>query len=165
MGFMHYDIKPDIITMAKGLGGGMPIGAMCTSKELAKTFNLGAHGTTFGGNPVCCAAAYAQVTELLDRKLDQNAKEVGEYFMEKLASLPRVKEVRGKGLLVGVEFDFDGAAAVKHSALDRKLMITAIGSRVIRMAPPLIASKEDCDKAYQILQESVEEAFKEIEKK
>lgn len=164
MGYMNYDIKPDIVSMAKGLGGGMPIGAICTTKEIAKTFNLGAHGTTFGGNPVCCAAAYAQVNELLDRNLTDNAKEVGDYFMQKCATLPRVKEVRGKGLIVGVEFDFEGAPAIKHGCLDRHLLVTAIGAKTIRMVPPLIATNEDCDKAYDILKEAVEEAIAELGK-
>jgi len=159
MGFMHYNIKPDMISMAKALGGGVPIGAMCATNELAKTFNLGSHGTTYGGSPLCCAAAYAQVNELLDRKLAENAEEVGNYFMEKLKALPRVKEVRGLGLLVGVEFDFDGAADIKHGCLDRKLLVTAIGPKIIRMVPPLIVTKEECDKAFAILKDSVEEAM------
>lgn len=158
MAFMHYNVKPDIISMAKALGGGVPIGAICATKEVAKTFNLGAHGSTFGGSPMCCAAAYAQVNELLDRKLADNAQVVGDYFMDKLRTLPNVKDVRGMGLMVGVEFDFDGAADIKHGCLDRKLLVTAIGSKVIRMVPPLIATKKDCDKAYEILKASVKEA-------
>lgn len=158
MGYMNYGIKPDIISMAKGLGGGMPIGAICTSNKIAEAFNSGSHGTTFGGNPVCCAAAYAEVSELLDKKLAENAKTVGDYFMKKLSSLPHAKEIRGMGLMVGVEFDFNGAAEIKHNCIDRMLLVTAIGSSIIRMIPPLIATKEDCDKAYEILKASVEEA-------
>lgn len=83
-------------------------------------------------------------------------KKVGAYFMDKLKNLPHVKEVRGMGLMIGVEFDdIIGAVDVKHGAFDRKLLITAIGSHVIRMVPPLIASREDCDKAYAILEETV----------
>lgn len=162
MGYMNYGIKPDIVSMAKGLGGGMPIGALCTTNKVASAFNPGAHGTTFGGSPVCCAAAYAQVKELLDNKLAENAKEVGDYFIKKLAALPHVKEVRGKGLLVGVDFDFDGAPEIKHGCLDRRLLVTAIGKTIIRMIPPLIASKEDCDKVFDILKASVEEAASKI---
>ena len=162
MGYMNYDIKPDIVSMAKGLGGGMPIGAICTTDKIAVAFNPGAHGTTFGGSPVCCAAAYAQVTELLENNLDKNAKEVGDYFMSKLSELPHVKEIRGAGLLVGVEFDFEGAADIKHGCIDRKLLVTAIGKNIIRMIPPLIVSKEECDKAFELLKASVEEAFKSI---
>jgi len=156
MCYMNYGIKPDIVSMAKGLGGGMPIGAICATTEVATAFTPGSHGTTFGGHPVSCAAAYAEVNELLDRDLAGNAKEVGAYFMDKLKNLPHVKEVRGMGLMIGVEFDDTiGAVDVKHGAFDRKLLITAIGSHVIRMVPPLIASREDCDKAYAILEETV----------
>jgi len=158
MGYMNYGIKPDIVSMAKGLGGGMPIGAICATDKVASAFNPGAHGTTFGGSPVCCAAAYAQIKELLDNRLADNAREVGDYFMKKLATLPHAKEVRGKGLLVGVDFDFEGALEIKHGCIDRKLLVTAIGKTIIRMVPPLIASKEDCDKVYDILKASVEEA-------
>ena len=154
--WQRYGIKPDIVSMAKGLGGGMPIGAICATAEVATAFTPGSHGTTFGGHPVSCAAAYAEVNELLDRDLAGNAKEVGAYFMDKLKNLPHVKEVRGMGLMIGVEFDDTiGAVDVKHGSFDRKLLITAIGSHVIRMVPPLIASREDCDKAYAILEETV----------
>ncbi len=158
MAYMHYDVKPDIVSMAKGIGGGMPIGAICATNKVASAFNAGAHGTTFGGSPVCCAAAYAQVKELLDNKLAENADDVGTYFMEKLATLPHVKEVRGKGLIVGVDFDFNGALEIKHGCIDRRLLVTAIGNTIIRMVPPLIATKEDCDKAFDVLKEAVEEA-------
>ena len=87
MCYMNYGIKPDIVSMAKGLGGGMPIGAICATAEVATAFTPGSHGTTFGGHPVSCAAAYAEVNELLDRDLAGNAKEVGAYFMDKLLSL------------------------------------------------------------------------------
>ena len=102
MSYMNYGIKPDIVSMAKGLGGGMPIGAICATEEVSKAFTAGSHGTTFGGHPVSCAAALAEVNELLDRNLADNAKKMGDYFSTKL---PHVKEVRHQGLLVGVEFD------------------------------------------------------------
>lgn len=156
MAYMHYDIKPDIVTMAKAMGGGMPIGAVCATTKAASAFSKGAHGTTYGGNPVCCAASYAQIKELLERDLAKNAEEVGEYFRNKLRTLPFVKEVRGLGLLVGVEFAKDIALDIKHGCTDRKLLLTAIGSKIIRMVPPLIASKEDCDKAYDIIKETIE---------
>jgi acetylornithine/N-succinyldiaminopimelate aminotransferase len=156
MCYMQYGIQPDIVSMAKAMGGGMPIGAICAKEEVAKAFSMGAHGTTYGGNPVCCAASLAQINELLDRKLAENALKVGAYFKEKLSSLPHVKEVRGMGLLVGVEFDETiRAIDVKHGCFDRKLILTAIGGSVIRMVPPLIATTEDCDKAYEIIKETI----------
>lgn len=157
MSFMNYGIKPDIVSMAKALGGGMPIGAICATAEVAKAFTPGSHGTTFGGHPVCCAAALAEVDELLDRDLAGNAAKIGAYFMEQLKTLPHVKEVRGQGLLVGVEFDDTiSGVDVKHECLHRHLLITAIGAHIIRMIPPLIINKEDCDKAVAIIREAVE---------
>lgn len=158
MSYMNYGIKPDIVSMAKALGGGMPIGAICATEEVAKAFSMGSHGTTFGGHPVSCAAALAEVTELLDRDIASNAKKMGDYFAAKLEKLPHVKEVRHQGLLVGVEFDGTlKAVDVKHKCFDNKLLITAIGSDVIRMIPPLIVTEEDCDKAYEIIDRSVKE--------
>jgi acetylornithine/N-succinyldiaminopimelate aminotransferase len=156
MAYRHYGLKPDIVSMAKAMGGGMPIGAICTSDEIAKAFTMGSHGTTYGGNAVCCAAALAQVTELLDGDYAAKAKETGAYFMERLRGLPRVKEVRGLGLLVGVEFDGPIGLDVKHGCFERKLLVTLIGKSLIRMIPPLIASKADCDKACDILVKAIQ---------
>ncbi len=161
MCYMTYGIKPDIVSMAKAMGGGVPIGAICAKKEVAQAFTPGSHGTTFGGNPLCCAASYAEIKELLDRDLAKNAEEMGEYFKAKLRTLPHVVDVRGKGLLVGVEFDETiKAVDVKHGCFDKKLLITAIGSSVIRMVPPLILTEEHCDKAFEIIKEVIEELSK-----
>ncbi|MCR8744400.1 aspartate aminotransferase family protein [Romboutsia lituseburensis] len=159
MAYMNYNVKPDIVSMAKAMGGGMPISAVCASEKVSKAFTMGSHGSTYGGNPVCCAAASAQINELLDRNLADNAKQMGEYFMNKLKHLPHVKDVRGKGLLVGVEFDLPIGLDIKHNCIDRKLLVTLIGTSIIRMVPPLILTKADCDKAYEILKESVEAAL------
>jgi acetylornithine/N-succinyldiaminopimelate aminotransferase len=157
MSYMNYGIKPDIVSMAKALGGGMPIGAICATEEVAKAFTPGSHGTTFGGHPVCCAAALAEVNELLDRDLAGNAEKISAYFMKQLETLPHVKEVRGQGLLVGVEFDDTiSGVEVKHGCLDRHLLITAIGAHTIRMIPPLIITEADCDQAVAIIRETVE---------
>lgn len=157
MAFMHYGVKPDAVTMAKAMGGGMPIGAIAATEECAKALNPGSHGSTYSGNPVCCAASYAQITELLEKNLAKNAKEMGEYFMEQLKTLPDVKEVRGLGLLVGFELNNVDAVQVKVKAMEKKLLVTATSDRIIRMVPPLIITKEDCDKAVAILREAIEE--------
>ena len=157
MSYMNYGIKPDVVSMAKAMGGGMPIGAICAKEEVAKAFTPGSHGTTYGGNPVSCAASFAQITELLDRNLADNAKKMGAYFMDKLKALPHVKAVRGQGLLVGVEFDDTiSGVEVKHGCLERRLLITAIGAHIIRMVPPLILTEADCDKAYEIIKDTIE---------
>ena len=157
MAYMDYGVKPDIVSMAKALGGGMPVAAICSSEKVMSTFGAGAHGTTFGGNPVSCAAAYAEIKEIIDKDLSKNAAEVGAYFRTKLAELPLVKEVRGKGLLVGVEFDQDIAFDLKHEAAERKLLFTVIKPNVIRFVPALIITKEHCDEAFNILAESLKE--------
>lgn len=155
MAFMSYGVKPDIVTMAKAMGGGMPIGAICATEEAAKALNPGAHGSTYGGNPVCCAASYAEICEILERKLPRNAKEMGAYFMDRLKELPGVKEVRGRGLLVGVEFEKPIAFDVKHKCFDQKLLITAVSNHIIRIVPPLIVTKTECDEAIEILKKAV----------
>lgn len=155
MAFMYYGVKPDAVTMAKAMGGGLPIGALAATEECAQALNPGSHGSTYSGNPVCCAASYAQITELLERNLAKNAKETGSYFMEQLHTLPHVKEVRGLGLLVGLELDNVDAVQVKIKAMEKKLLITATSDRIIRMVPPLIITKEDCDKAVSILNEAI----------
>ncbi|MCI5747840.1 aspartate aminotransferase family protein [Eubacterium pyruvativorans] len=156
MSYMNYGIKPDIVSMAKALGGGMPIGAICATKEVSKAFTAGSHGSTFGGHPVCCAAALAEIDELQRLDLPGNAKEVGSYFIEKLnREVPYIKEARGQGLFVGVEFDDTvDATEIKHLCFEKRLLITAIGDSIIRMVPPLIVTKEQCDLAVDIIKEA-----------
>lgn len=161
MSYMHYDIKPDIVSMAKALGGGMPIGAICATNKVATAFSPGSHGSTFGGHPVCCAAALAQVEELLSRDLAGNAAKMGSYLMGRLATLPHVHEVRGQGLMIGVELEEGfGAVDVKHGCLERHLLVTAIGDNVIRLVPPLIITEEDCDEACRIIGSAIEALVK-----
>ena len=157
MAFMGYGVKPDCVSMAKAMGGGMPIGAMCTSAKLALTFGPGAHGSTYAGNPVCCAASYAQIKEVIDNNLSDNSAKMGEYFRGILAKLPHVKEVRGNGLMIGVEFDKDIATDVKYISADNGLLMTAVRPSVIRLVPPLNVTKEECDKAFEIIDKVVKE--------
>lgn len=155
MAFMHYGVKPDAVTMAKAMGGGLPIGALAATQKCADALNPGSHGSTYSGNPVCCAASYAQITELLEQNLAKNAQEMGSYFMEQLKNLPHVKEVRGLGLIVGMELEDIDAVQVKVKAMEKKLLVTATSDRIIRMVPPLIITKADCDKAAAILKEAI----------
>ena len=152
MSYMNYGIKPYAVTMAKAMGGGMPIAAMCATNEAMESLSAGSHGTTFGGNPVCCAASYAAINEILDKKLSENAAEMGEYFSEKLRKLPHVTEVRGMGLLVGMVLDGDFAADVKHDAFDKKLLMSVVKPNVIRMVPPLVVTKAEIDEACAIIE-------------
>jgi len=155
MAYMGYGVKPDCVSMAKAMGGGMPIGAMCTSAKLALTFGPGAHGSTYAGNPVACAASYAQIGEIIDQKLPENADKIGAYFREELLKLPCVKEVRGRGLMIGVEFNKDIATDVKYQSADEGLLITAVRPNVIRLVPPLNITEKECDEAFTILHKVV----------
>lgn len=161
MSYMNYGIKPDIVSMAKAMGGGMPIAAICATNKVAKAFTMGSHGSTFGGHPVSCAAALAEVNELLDKDLAGNAKKMGAYFLEQARKeIPHLKEARGQGLMIGLEFDGVNSVDIKHKCLEKHMLTTAIGSHIIRLVPPLILQKEHVDKAIAILKESVEELTK-----
>lgn len=162
MAYMGYGVKPDAVSMAKAMGGGMPIGAMCTSSKLALTFGPGAHGSTFAGNPVACAASYAQISEIIDNHLPENSDRMGRYLREKLAQLPDVKEVRGRGLMIGVEFLHDIATDVKYQAADAGLLITAVRPSVIRLVPPLTVTEKECDAAFDILNNVVSDIIKTV---
>ena len=162
MAFMGYDVKPDIVSMAKAMGGGMPIAAVCTTKKIASAFTAGTHGSTYGGHCVSCAAAYASISEIMEKKLYENAKEVGEYLKSELSKLPHVKEARGRGLLVGCEYDIPICVEVKHGCLDRHVLITAIGDSVNRMIPPLTVTCEQVDELVKAMRESIEAAVAKV---
>lgn len=158
MAYMGYGVKPDAVSMAKAMGGGMPIGACCATEKVARSFTAGTHGSTYGGHALACAAALASVSEILDNNLSENAYRMGEYLKKKLARLPHVRESRGRGLLVGCEYDIPIAAEVKHGCLDRMVLITAIGDNVNRMIPPLIVTKRQIDELIRIMHEAIDEA-------
>ena len=155
----HWDVEPDVVMTAKGLASGMPIGALI-AKEHLMTWSAGAHGSTFGGNPVSCAAALATIA-LLEEGLIDNAAARGAQMMAALTPLvsafpDRVREVRGKGLLVGVQFDSGvTAAAVEHAAFERGLMVLTAGDDVIRMSPPLVVNEAETATGCRVFAEAV----------
>ena len=155
----HWDVEPDVVLTAKGLASGMPIGAMI-AKEHLMTWSAGAHGSTFGGNPVSCAAALATIA-LLEEGLIDNARARGEQMQAALAPLAaaypnHVREVRGKGLLIGVQFDSGAtAAAVEHAAFERGLMVLTAGDDVIRMSPPLVVTEREIATGCRVFAEAV----------
>lgn len=163
MAYMGYGVKPDIVSMAKAMGGGMPLGACCATNEVAASFGAGTHGSTYGGHALACAAGYAAVSEILDKDLSTNAKKMGEYMKKELAKLPHVKEARGRGLLVGCEYDLPIAVEVKHGCLRRMALITAIGDSVNRMVPPLIVTKKQVDELMIVMRDAIYEAVKEYQ--
>ncbi|WP_394295980.1 acetylornithine transaminase [Methanothermococcus okinawensis] len=157
----NYNIKPDIMTLAKALGGGFPIGATLAKEKIADAFTPGAHGTTFGGNPLACASAYASVSII--ENLLENAQKMGEYFTNKLKALkdkyPFIKEVRGLGLMVGMELSFNGGDIVKKM-LEKGYLINCTSDTVLRFLPPLIVKKEHIDE----LVNALDEVFSEMNK-
>lgn len=146
--YQQYDIVPDIVSLAKGLGSGFPIGALIASKEVAQAFGPGSHGSTFGGNPLATTAGLATIQYIVENQIAQDAQKLGTYLVEKLEELqkvyPQIKEVRGLGLLIGVVFEGSALDVVKKLMAEKVLVLTA-GEHVLRILPPLTASKEDLD--------------------
>ncbi len=157
----HWGIAPDIMALAKGLGGGFPIGAMLTTDKVAEAMKPGDHGSTFGGNPLACAAAIATVEAVLeDGLLLDQCRRMGSYLMKKLNSLKvefssTVIDVRGMGLLVGLEITRECSPIVK-SCLERGLLINCTAGNVLRFMPPLIVEQEDIDEMIDTLEEVLE---------
>ncbi len=154
------EVVPDMITLAKALGNGFPIGALLAAKEVAAAFVPGSHGSTFGGNPLATAAGIAVMETLLDGEILDNCSRVGGYFLNRLAELKtkndRVREVRGRGLIIALELTVPGADIVLK-CMKRGLLINCTGGSVLRFVPPLILTKTDVDKAVGILSEALEE--------
>lgn len=146
-------VRPDVITLAKGLGGGMPIGACIGLGGAGMLFEPGAHGSTFGGNPVSCAAALAVLDTIADEHLLDSVKRVGEHLAHELSTVdnPLVREVRGSGLWRALALRGDHAAAVERNAREHGLLVNAVKPDVIRLAPPLILTEADVDEAMPLL--------------
>lgn len=152
----HFGITPDIMTVAKGLGGGVPIGAMLATDKVASVFQPGDHASTFGGNPLVCAAAIATIETLLEDGfvLDQ-CNRMSEYFMERLGNLrekfpPLIANIRGLGLLLGVELTRECTAIVKE-CLEMGVLVNCTAEKVLRFIPPLIVQKKDIDQLMNVL--------------
>ena len=144
--YQNYGVAPDIMTLAKGLGGGVPIGAMLTTNAIAVGMKPGDHGSTFGGNPLACAAGNAVMEAFEDEGIIDNVKEVSDELFEKLGKLRSkyncIRSVRGKGLLIGIEFDDTiTAQGMRDQLFSMGILVSAIGKSTIRLAPPLIINK------------------------
>jgi predicted acetylornithine/succinylornithine family transaminase len=149
--FEQLGIRPDLVTLAKGLANGLPIGCLLVADDAAGAFAPGDHGSTFGGNPVSCAAASA-VVDAIDEELLANVREQGKRLRDGLAALPGIEDVRGAGLLVGADTEWP-AAEIVAAALDRGLVVLTAGEHVLRLAPPLIVGGNDVDHALTVLEE------------
>jgi acetylornithine/succinyldiaminopimelate/putrescine aminotransferase len=149
--FEQTPVVPDIATLAKGLGGGVPIGAMLV-RESASVFEFGDHGTTLGGNPLIAAAALATLRVLDEEQLMDNAREMGTRFADGLRALPGVTEVRGRGLMIGVETAGPFAKqAVAIARDEQQLLVNATGETTLRIVPPLTITADEVDEAVRRL--------------
>jgi len=153
-GYEVFGVKPDIITLAKGLASGVAIGAILAN-EKASVFMPGDHGSTFGGNPLACAAACAVTGYIIEKNLPENARIIGDYLKSKLLELKNrysyIKDVRGCGLLIAMEFDRDVAEKVMYGCLERGLLINLLKPNLLRFIPPLIISQHEADEGTGIL--------------
>ena len=154
-GCQQFGVKPDIVTLAKGLAGGVPIGAFMATDKVASAFHAGDHGSTFGGNPLACAAACVVLDALIDGNLMENAKEIGAYLQSKFeeykAKYPNlIKEVRGRGLILGMELTRPGREIV-NECLDYGAIINCTAGNVLRFVPPLNITKAHVDELISVL--------------
>jgi 4-aminobutyrate aminotransferase len=164
----HFGVVPDIMTIAKGIASGLPLSAVASTKAIMTKWPPGAHGTTFGGNPVACAAAIATLKVIREEKLLENATQVGAYALERLKAIkesrPCVGDVRGLGLMIGIEFvkenkepDAEGLKNILDYCLQKGLVLieSGVDRNIIRLAPPLLVTKEEIDRGLDILEEAI----------
>jgi acetylornithine/succinyldiaminopimelate/putrescine aminotransferase len=148
---------PDIVATAKGLGGGFPIGACLLRGVATEVLQPGEHGTTYGGNPLACSAALAVIEIIEEEGLLENAQRVGDYLQAQLRALQAegapIREVRGRGLMVGAELSLPIARTVVQKALERRLILNAVGETILRIVPPLVITPADVDEAVEILRQ------------
>lgn len=165
--YEQYDVEPDIMTLAKGIASGIPLGAIL-AKDRASVFAPGEHGSTFGGNPVACAAGYATLKFIIDHDIAGNAKRVGQYLTKGLENLKQkfqfITDVRGRGLLIAMEFSSDIAGTVLTACLDRGLLVNRVKPNALRFMPPLIIGNKDVDEALGILDKSLSSVSKEVKR-
>jgi predicted acetylornithine/succinylornithine family transaminase len=156
--YEYYKVKPDIVTLAKAVGNGFPIGVMMATDRVASAFQPGSHASTFGGNPLAMAAALATLETIMKDGILENVRKVGSYFIKKLHELKSrssiVKEIRGRGLIIGVEISIEGPQIV-GACMDRGLLINCTGGNVLRFVPPLTITEKDVNVAIAILGEVI----------
>ena len=157
--YEHEGVEPDLLTLAKSLAGGVPIGALLIKKGIADSFKPGDHASTFGGNPLASAAGVAAVTAILEEGMLENSQKMGDYFISELDKMknkfPFLKEVRGKGLILGMELKIEGGAIVKEM-LKKRILINCTMGNVLRFLPPLIVTQGEVDRVVTALEEVFE---------
>jgi acetylornithine/N-succinyldiaminopimelate aminotransferase len=156
--YEQYGVEPDIMALAKGIGSGVPIGAFL-AKEQCSVFSPGEHGSTFGGNPLVCAAAYAALKYMIEHNLPAQAKRSGNYFMTQLEGLKQqfdsIADVRGRGLLIALEFNQEIGDKLQLACADRGLLVNRLKPNAVRFMPPLIVTEKEVDKAVGIVKEAL----------
>jgi acetylornithine/N-succinyldiaminopimelate aminotransferase len=153
-GYEHFAIEPDIMTLAKALGGGLPLGAMLAREEIASSFGPGSHASTFGGNPVACSAGLMVMQTLLNGAL-KNCVQMGKYLVKRLEALQKrfsfIREIRGKGLMIGMELEIDGGK-IAETCVQEGLLLNCTAYKVLRFVPPLTIKKNEIDRGMKILE-------------
>jgi acetylornithine aminotransferase len=157
-GYEYSGITPDVITLAKGLGGGLPLGAMIALGKAADLFQPGDHGSTFGGNPVTTAAGLAAIDVIESKELLNKVKQQGDYLIQELALIPGIKEVRGAGLLIGIELEALKASEIATAMRDAGVLVNAANPTTIRIAPALIVTDTQINKFISIFKKVISDA-------
>ncbi len=159
--YEQYGISPDIVTMAKGLGGGVPVGALLANERTSKAFEPGDHGTTFGGNPLVCAAALAVLGEYGSASLTENALDAGDHFLQELRKVAEItgeiEQIRGKGLMIGIVLKSGNAVDIKKKLFEKGWLVNSVGTTVLRLLPPLIITDDISDDFCRVLTETLSE--------
>ncbi|HQG31466.1 MAG TPA: aspartate aminotransferase family protein [Deltaproteobacteria bacterium] len=159
-GYMHEDIVPDAITLAKALGNGFPMGALVARPDIAEAFAPGSHASTFGGNPLAVAASLATFSVMVEEDVPKMSRETGAYLQAEIEEIkrlhPSIKEIRGKGLLIGIEFDAD-ISSLPKDGLAKGALLNVVQKNVLRLVPPLVISKGECDEAVSIIDSLLKE--------
>ena len=150
----HYNLKPDVVTLAKGLGGGLPIGAVLMNEKVAAGMGPGTHGSTFGGNPVVCAAGRYMLSRLSDPDFLAQVARKGEVFRRRLSAMPHVAEVRGLGMMLGVKLDKGSSREAAEKCLENGLLVLT-AKTLLRLLPPLNISEEEMDRGLSILESTL----------
>ncbi|HKL38614.1 MAG TPA: aminotransferase class III-fold pyridoxal phosphate-dependent enzyme, partial [Bacteroidales bacterium] len=156
----YFDVEPDILTAAKALGGGVPIGAILTNEKVAATLDPGDHGTTFGGNPLVTSAALATIEVIDQEELIREAREKGDWLKQQIQqNKPEqygIREIRGMGLMIGIEFEFE-TKPLMQKMLEKGVLANATAENVLRLVPPLNIPYEDLKKTLEVMYESIKE--------
>ncbi len=152
--YEQFDIQPDILSSAKGIGGGLPMGACLCTEKLAEVMSAGTHGTTYGGNPIACAGATEVVNRVADKEFLNAVTEKGNYMREKLSAMKGISEVRGMGMMIGVVLEKDNAKEVASKCVENGLLVLT-AKNLIRFLPPLTITKEEIDKGLEIFENTI----------